>query len=523
MCVSQKLSGGLGRNSNNPATALTAAAKKLAAKKEIRLSFSNEAVKKDDGRMDSAELSEYVNGIARGAYEWIVNVACKFLRQLVLDMMEIGEEVQFDQCNDADQTRQQRSDDYEGTIFALRIFSPENNGVLREEAEIPGRQQFVEALCLRVRQITEIGLLVDTLRHAATKDDLEDLLKGSKDSLGEDAKKVFVAVSQQKASIWAFGKGYELNAGVFDRYNGFAREKLAEAVSDRSKELATAHNTIQETRKQEVFAPDKTKVPPEELLFGDPEQVNEKTALLSWKFQGHDNAIKVSRVGNRLYILNAMGKPLEALEAMRKEWDNPFILIEYILSKDGEHLCLGKTAEGKLRYEFSRFINRSSFAMTSWVRTGFGLCVPLSRLLPDDETRAIAPTNGNGKKQPKKAPGELLTDREFLYFGGLGDYDLVVDTGFHYEPRDEEDKPTGKIFSITSKATARLERKGENGKTKLVLKSVSTQELVDLLETGGAVVGHEFFEGTKGSSLPVPLRLAISQTFKRLKLSEVKA
>ena len=501
---------------------LERAQRALAAKKEVILNFPSAAVKKEDGRMDSKELAKYVNDLASGAFEFVLNVVLPFFHKMDQEIAEVGDEVKFDQCEDGDQTKQARREDYESTLIALQLFSPENDGILREEAEIPGRKQFVEALCIRVRHTTQVALLVDKLRCAGTKDELENLLANAKTDPGKDAKNVFV--KNAKGSIHAFGRTYGLTPEVFDRYHEFAHEKLATVTNARSCDLAKAHKDEVNKQKQKVSAKDDSNVSPEVLLFGNPEEVNEKTTLLSWKFQEHENVIKLRRSGDRLYIVDAVGKPLETLEAMRQDWEEPFIPLKHILTKDGEHLCPEKTVDGKSRYEFCGFVQKAVLPMVRWIRTAAGECVP-SRLLPKDtQTSDNVSAKPNGAKQrPVKAEGELLTDREFLYFRGIGDYDLVYEVGFHYEPRDEEGKPNGQSFSITERAIARIQRKEVEGKDKIALKSASTEELAKLLEAGGAEVEHEFFEGARGSSLPIPIYLGISQAFGRLKVSEAKA
>ena len=291
--------------------------------------------------------------------------------------------------------------------------------------------------------------------------------------------------------------------------------------------MAEAHAEVVKQQKQEVSAATENLTSPNNLLFCDHAEVDKKSTIVSWKFQGKENALRVRRDGGRLYIESALGKPAEALAAMREDCDGePFVQLKHILAKDGEHLCLEEETDGRTHYKFGDFVPRNALAMTCWVRTGFGACLR-DRLLPEDAHAAdiIKPATPVAPKQrPVKGPGETLTDPEFVFQGGgLGGYDLVYEVGFKYEPRDEENKPTGVKFEITERATARVERKlVEDDKTKIALLSISTPELAKLLEAGGAVEGAEYFEGAKGSSLPTPLRLGISQTFGRLKKSETK-
>jgi hypothetical protein len=165
--------------------------------------------------------------------------------------------------------------------------------------------------------------------------------------------------------------------------------------------------------------------------------------------------------------------------------------------------------------------------MTCWIRTGFGACLSPDRLLPEDARAMKEPDIERdpppAKPRPVKPAGELLTEEEFVFFGGIGEFDLAYEVGFHFQVQDENKKPVGPKFEITTRAVARLERKLVEDKTKIALKSISTPELAKLLEAGGAVEGSEYFEGPKGSSLPTPLRLGISQNFARLKKAEAKA
>lgn len=527
MSTATNLQGGLGNSRDNGAV-LEEARKKLIVRKEIDLQrlLKRPAVK-IEGRMASAELAKYVDDLADGAFEFVFGVARPFIRELDKDVAEIGEEVKCEPCEDGDdETRQHRAEEYESTIPIFADFVPENDKILREEADISGRRQFVEALCLRVQTRAKIGLLADDIRGAEGKDYLEHLLEESKDNAG---KRVFVKSSAKNAPIRAFGRGYDLTDGVFgERHHEFASKKLTEVVNSRARELATAFNAEREKRKHKVSVENDDLVSPEELLFKD----SDGTAVLPWKFQGHDNAVKLRRSGARLYVVDAVGSPLFALEEMRKEHKEPFVILRHILEKDGEHLCFGEMIDGRPRYKFTEIVSRSAFAMTLWVRTAAGANCP-NRLLPGDQTRvmfkeAVAngkKPNGNGnnsgKKRPVKAAGELLTDKEFLYYHGLGDYELVYDKGFRYEPRDENDKPTGTMFEITTAATALVERKKDvDGKDKIALRSVSSDELGQLLLAGGAEPEHEFFEGERGANLPVSLRLGISQAFARLKKSE---
>ena len=518
MATANGLRGGL--NGKDNGSALEEAKKRLPIMgKEIDLSRLLKKPAEDkpaeDRRMSGEELAKYVNTIADGVFEFVLR-ARRFLRQLDKDIQEIGSEVRFDICEDGDDTRQQRADEYETTIPALVEYAPERDRVLRKEADNPGRRQFVEALCLRVSACARIGLLADDLRNAENKDSLERLLEESKDN----GNRVFENSSAKNATVWAFGKGYGVAKVFGERYHNLANKTLAEVANARAKELATAHKTETEKRKQEVLAYSDSLLTAEELIFGNTDGMS----VLSWKFQGYDNVIRVRRSGTRLYIVDAVGSPLSALETMEEECKEPFIVLRHILAEDGDHLCPGKMIDDRPRYKFHDTVARQAFQMTLWVRTAAGASCP-NRLLPEDETRAMFSVandkkpNGN-KKRPVKIGGEFLTDQEFLFHRGLGEYRLVYEAGFHFEPRDENNEPTGATFQITANATALVERKEADGKDKIALKLVSTDELAQLLLAGGAEAGHEFFEGQKGAGLPAPLYLGIGQAFRRLKMNE---
>ncbi len=391
MSATKNLQGGLGNSTDN-GSVLEEARKKLVVRKEIDLQrLLKKPAVKIEGRMAGAELAKYVDELADGAFEFVFGVARPFIRKLDKDVLEIGEEVKFDVCEDSNDTRQQRADEYESTIPILTDYVPENDRILREEAEVAGRRQFVEVLCLRVQVRAKIGLLADDIRGAEDKDYLEHLLEKSKDGTG----RVFVKSSAKVTPIRAFGKGYDLAQGVFgERHHEFASKKLAEVVNARARELATAFKSEMEKRKQEVSVEDDELVSPGEFLFGD----SDGTAVLPWKFQGHENAVKLRRSGDRLYIIDAVGSPFSALEAMREEHKEPFVLLRHILAKDGEHLCLGKMVDGRPRYQFSDVVARAAFQMTLWVRTAAGVNCQ-NRLLPDDDTRQMFSAEvANGKK-----------------------------------------------------------------------------------------------------------------------------
>jgi hypothetical protein len=513
----------------NTGSALANARKKLASSKEIKLSFPGKAAVEatpSGDRWTTMDLIDHANERAHEAFEWISNVAMPFIMETQRQVEENGRVVLKAICEDGSQTRQSRLDDYETLAQNLLAFSSENDGIFHEEVEkFPAQAEFVSDLCMRVRYATQLAMHVFDIRHAESKAEFEGLLKDAKDSAEENAINVFTTVSG-KAPMHAFGKGYDLLDDAFGDLHKFGREKLTEPVNSRAKDLAKANAAEIKKRVEKISAPPadekEVRVKPEELLFGEPKDVNGSTAVFKWTFGKSNNVLILCREDDVIYVDDAAGEPLKALEEMRKVWKDPYVVLARVLSKDGQYLC-PEDAPG--RYNFGGFVQPESFAMTRWVRTAAGACVS-SRLLPN----ANAPTsNGNGKPQSAparkklvKAPGEFLTDEEFLYKHGYGEYKLVFTAGFHYEPRDAEGKPTGEVFNITEDAEAILERKEVDGKDKIAINSISSEELVTLLASDGAEAEHEYYGAANGSSLPIPLRLGISQAFKRLKLSEVK-
>jgi len=515
------LKGGLGGADNS--AVLKAAAKNLAAKIEIRLKFPNKAEKKKDGRMDNKELSKYVNDIADGAYSWVSTVARPFLREMERDLVEVGEEIRIDQCEDGNDTKQERKEDYESTVSALRMYSPDNDGVLREEAKIEGRKPFVQALCLRVQQVTEIALLEDNILHAKDKVSLEKLLQEAKDSEGADAKNVFVSSPKTKTPIRAFGKGYALT-NVFGSYREFALAKLAEAVGSRSRDLATEHKAEEEKQEKEVLSDNQNDISPEALLFGNADEVNEKTALLSWKHLGKQNAVRLQRSGYRLYVLTAFGSPKEALNITRKIFSEPFVSINCLLSVDGKHLCLGKMVDGKLRYDFDQFVKQEIFLLTCWVRTAAGACLP-NRLLPDDETQQMV-ENGNGKKTNLiDNDGKNAVNPEIFYFrvvnGGAGTISIALPEKFilHFNEMKNEQQETivsERDVILSKPETLYVRRAVVDGKPKIILEECSNAEIQKELSLNG-ITGVEWTEtGKKGwVGLPNPLPGILSFRYKQ--------
>jgi len=543
MSTSVVLRGGLEGNSNNGHSAkeavpankkqqdgqeiLKKARQAIAAKQKVSLSFlqTKPVVKDEAGRMTDEAVAAHANDIAMGAYEWTLNVGKDFLRSLDRKIEDIGPEVLLAKVSFGDKKNQEVRDEYELFLGSLQLYTPDNDDTLSEQAAIPGQEDYVKSLCVRVVYTTHIALIVDQVNYVPCgpegKDELEGIVLSAKETSENNAKSVFTKTDPKNGEkpVWVFGKASWLAPKVFGRYREFAREKLYEAIQKKVHELAKDHAAVVQQQKQEVSASDENSVTPDELLFGDLTDVNNKTTVVSWKFQRRDNAIKLERRGEKLYIKSALGKPAEDLAAMKEKVSGePFVMLKHILSRDGEHLCL----EQEGRYKFDGYV--AAMAMTCWIRTGFKYCLGDSRFLPKDDTQVEAtkpePAPIAKKDRPVKPIGELLTDKEFLFYRGIGEYDLVFETGFHYEPRGEDNKPTGQKFDITERATARVERKLlEDGKTKLALKAISSAELTQLLAAGGAIEGHEYFEGPKG----FVLTLGISQAFGRLKKSEAEA
>lgn len=519
MATANGLQGGLGSSVDNE-TVLEEARKRLIIRKEIDLQrlLKKPAVKVTEGRMSSAELARYVDDLAEGAFEFLLK-ARGFLRKLDKDVQEIGEEVNLDLCEDGDDTRQQRAEEYQSFLPAFLDYMPENDRILREEAELTGRRQFVEALCQRITIYSQIGSLVDDLNSAENKDILENLLEESK----YKDKRVFVRSSAAKAPIRAFGKGYEISSAFGDRHHDFAEKKLAEAVNANAKELASAYKTETEKRKQEVFA-DNNGMSPEELL-GDTE---EGTAVLSWKFQGHENAVKIRRDGNRLYVIDAVGSPILALEKMREEYKEPFVLLRHILAEDGEHLCPGTMSDGRPRYKFTEVVARQAFAMTLWVRTAFGANCP-DRLLTEDETRAMFANsvangkkpNGNGGKnriaiQLVDTDGKEPVSPEVFYFrkvnGGAGTITVLLPAGTILH------KPNEVVLSQS--VTLKIRRLIVSGNSRVVVDECDSPKLLEILEAE-RIFHHEYDETgkTKWGDLRDPMPDIMSSHYRNLCLS----
>lgn len=482
--MSHVLKGGLGNNRGGNHEVLEQVAEKMASQKEIRLKFPNKARgSSEDGRMDARELAEYVDDLADGAFEWTSKVAGPFLRGLDRDIADIGEEVQHDLCEDGDDTREERKADYESTLHALRRFSPQNDGILREEATIPGREKFLEALCLRVRQKTELGALVDKIRHAPSKQLLEEYLKNE----------VFFPSNDKKAPIRAFNRGYKLADGAFGRYYDFAVERLGEATSSRSRELVVNHKLSLKKKKKEVLSGADTDVDPKDFFFGEAE---DKTTLLNWKHQGRENAIRLQRSGDRLYVVGAWGKPEETLKVLQEGYgEEPFIPFEAFLDKeDPKSLCPAKPAEGEGKYVFGVYLNPNFVSMARWIRTGAGVCM--------------------FQQQNVSAAEEFYFQKE------AGTIVVCLPQGFILslpEVKDENHAlvaPERKV-ELRKPTKIGIRRTVVNGVSRIVLESCDNEEAMEELRLNG-VPGIPWKEtGQKGwKGLPQPIPAVLSFGYK---------
>lgn len=530
MSTVENLRGGL-TGSDFGAT-LAAARKRLTNRnQEMSLDFLKKGLagkkkKADDGRIDGRELAEYVNDTADKAYGWVLDIARPFLRRLDQDIQDIGLAVLEDVCEDSEEAESnaQRREHYEERIATLLSFSPENDKDVREELEIlPERKKFFDKMFLRINDITQLALLTDDLQHAENKGCLEFLLKSAKYGVGKEAREIFVEVKTTakptaNGRIRAFGKSYELTDGVFGYFHDSACEKLALAISTRSRELTTIHRAEAERQKQEVSVKTETDVSPDELLFGA--EVNEKTALLLWNHIGHQNAIRIRLSGNRLYIVSAIGSPSEALEKAQEEIDEPFVLLDNIISEDGEHLCLGKIENGKLRYDFGGFIKREIFPLACWIRSAAGMCLP-NRLLPKDETRAPKADDAtNGCRKDKQTAlvdndGREAVEPEVFYFrtvnNGAGTITVNLPEGFilHLdEAKDEEQEllAPARQVKLTKAAVMKIRRAIIGGRPKIILDDCDSVEVMKELQING-IPGVEWTETGRKNwvGLPSPL------------------
>ncbi len=496
------------------------------------------------GIMTATELAKYINEIAETAFDFVFNTALLFFKKVRLDVEEFGEDILLDP------SIKETMKKYKSYVSDLELFCPDNDPdeKLQLEAIDETRKEFIDALCLRVKHMARIAKLTFELRHAEDKDEMIKMIDRAK---GIDNSKVFVKGGGKNNSlIGVNGRYFNLVPGAFGHFQPiqkFAQTKLFEAVRDRREELETTTEKETKLQEQEVSVTPSSlpalpvvEVSPEELLFCDPTEVSEKTAVLKWKFNGNENTLKIRRVGERLYIVGAGGdaivRDLKEL-CNEMEMDEPFVILEHILTKDGENLCL---EDSERKYKFNGLIKKG-FKMTLRIRTVAGHYIP-HRLLPEDAGRKAmaAQSNGNGFKKPRfvKPQGELMTDQEFFYTNegcskSLGGYDLVFPLGFNHKVSDEKGQITGEVIVLSQKATARIHRAEENGKDVIILESTSSKELAYLLEkvgvtsygedlNGVVMFNDKFPEGQGWKDLVLPLSNGLKLAYGRMKASEPK-
>ncbi len=503
-----------------------------------------------DGLLAKVDLAKHVNTLAEMAYDMIATVEMTFFTEMQREVIEIGEEVLLDPKYSEESRRE-----HEENINNLRQFCPENDpdDILQVEAEAEGRRPFIEAMCLRVRHCAEIGKLSFELRHARDKSDLIEMINAATEGVGRE-KKVFSAVQNKaNALVRVFGLGYNLNKDVFGRYHDFAKIKLAEAAHTRAREIAENQEKEKEQKKNEMVADD-TVVTNEELFFCEESEVNEKTTVLSWTHGPHENAIKLRRIGGRLYFLGVIGKMLEEdLKELRRdlESEEPYILLSHILTEDGENLC---KEESDGRYLFGKgkeFI--CGFKMTRWVRNAAGRSMP-HRLLPENQKKKEeesatasngkdvdgrrtetkeAPANGTPRRRPVKPPSELMTSREFYYWGMVGCYAMKIAPGFRHN--HEEGGVVVSTYIAKQESTVQLSRRQKDDGTIMIsVTTVDDEELAQILGMEGVEVKWEYqdgkiiplcgeFEDSKQwPKLPLVLKKALGAEFRRLKESEAE-
>jgi len=516
-----KLRGGLNGNSSGRsalAAALAEVSRTTVPQTRQKLDFlSATPTTRTAGGMTATEIAKHVMELAEMGYQFVSEVARPEIMSFYRELEEVGEEVGLEFV-DEEMTREDRCQRYEKDVEGIRQFVADNDPTERLQKEIkqfPGKKVMIERICLRVRQMAEIAVLTFDLAHATSREDLENLLANATDGIDSE-EKVFrtVTTSEGKAQLWAFRQGYEIVPGTFAGYYNFAVEKFADAIRTRSRELATEHSTEESVRRQETLAPNANRVTAEELLFGDPREINGKEAVLEWIHRRQKNATIVQRTGNQLFIIGAVGAMVEQDFARMKErmGPKPFVLLSRILDKDGQHLCSEENADGKLRYQFADQIPEAQFKMSCWVRTGAGASCP-SRII-GGETAA---------KRPSKPLGELLTDKEFFDEVWLGEYDLVFPSGFNFEDRESDN-----FWELEHKGVVRIERKQTPEGDKIVVKSASTEELaLFMVEACGAenygpheeifAILGEYQEGTGGAMLPKVLAIGLKLAYGRMK------
>lgn len=530
------LKGGIGGgngHAEDPKNVLNAAKKRLVQKSKLNIAFIKQRPKPTEGeapkddRIDGAEAIKYISEQASDAYAWVTETARPFLRTLKERVAKEGKEVMDDLCDDdAEQTNAERQNDYETGIEWLKQFGPDDDEIIREELQkFPKRRKFFENIFRRMTDIVELAILVDDIRYAEDKPTLEALLHSDKIAETKDEK---------VAEIHAFKRMYKLaTPETFGAYHDFAIKKLAEATTSRSRELATAHTTELKQKVEEVSMKVETDISADELLFGDPTAAEEKTAYVSWTFQGHANGIRFARSGNRLYITAAIGRPADALTAMREEFnlgpnEHPFIAIEAIV--DGDHLCKATMDDGKIVYDFDVFLKPSAFSMARWLRTACGICMP-TRLYEDDAV-ALAMKEKASKKvesqqtkhtAPADNSGEEDISIEKFFFrqeGGAGTIVVHLPENFILHLDEVKDEKQEQVAPerevVTTKPVAvKIRRKIVGGKSRISIIDVDNVEVMAELLING-IPNVEWMEtGKKGwAGLPNPLPGILSYRFK---------
>jgi hypothetical protein len=528
MSVLEKLRGGLSGSRNNGAV-LEAARKKLAVQQKRNLDFLKQKpgeAPADDGRLTAAEVADYVNATADDGYNWITGVARPFLRELALKVREVGSEVMLDLCDDESQLNQDRQQDYDSGIEYLLAYGYEQDAVVMEDLEIrPQRKGLFEKLFHRIPDAARLALLVDDISHAEDKGTLEELLEASR----YDGELVFT--KERDGDIRVFGQNYKLAKRAFGFHNAFAQVQLEEAAKTRSREIAKAHKAEVKEQRREVSTKTETDVSADEFFFGDPDEVNEKTTVISWFFQRKQNTLRLRRIGERIYVTGAIGAPKDALDkAKERLGDEPFVLLDYLISEDGDHLCLSKRDGAKTRYEFGGFVKPEIFPIACWIRTAAGNCLPAERLLPEDETRVQKPeSNGHAEsgkptESLKDNAGKEVVNPDVFYFrttnGGAGTLLVQLPEGFVLcldEAKDENQEVLAPERQVKLKklANVRIRRSIVRGEPRITLDDCDDVEAMQELQING-IPGVPWKEtGKKGwAGLPTPLPGILSFRYK---------
>jgi len=372
-------------------------------RKEICLKPRGKEVSEEpDDRIPAAELVKYVDEYASDrVFPFIVDIARPFQRATEKEVENLGGEIWDDMCPDGEETFLDRYNAYSESISAVRNYDKDSDQILREQAELPGRDKFIDKLCLRVRQMSELALLYDLLLYAPNKTEMDRLMEEAGDAEGI---RVFQLLGRgaKDAPIFAFGKGWKVREDAFGQYHAFAAEKLKEAVTSRSKKLATAHTeSVKYEQEKLESAEDYAKV--EDILFGNPKDVNGKATVIKWEHEGHRNAIVVRRQDKTLAVESVVGsaeKDFRDLQAMNKDHGLKGVLVMlFNIVDDRTGMLLAKLPEtGKYRFsirtpvaiaeEDARMWWNAALHLTLWIRTGCQSCVPAERI--PDPVAAVA-------------------------------------------------------------------------------------------------------------------------------------